>query len=69
MVDVPDARLLRDLPTAHAVALRLDARGAAHDEIADALGLSADAIPGVLDVARAKLAELSATQPQQDGDA
>lgn len=58
MVDLPDARLLRDLPTAHAVALRLVARGAAAAEIAETLGLAPEAVPGLLAIAHAKLAEL-----------
>ena len=68
MVDLPDARLLRDLPTAHAVALRLVARGAATDEIAETLGLAPDAVPGLLAIAHAKLAELALHPSVSDRD-
>lgn len=49
---------MRRLPTAHAVALRLWRRGADPSVIADALGIDADAVPGLIDVAERKLTDL-----------
>lgn len=68
MVEPLDPSILRDLPTAHAVALRLEARGAATTEIADTLGLATDAVDGLLAVAHAKLAEIAGpVTPRHDG--
>ncbi|MGH9224405.1 MAG: hypothetical protein ACRD2W_11640 [Acidimicrobiales bacterium] len=49
---------LLDLPTAHAVALRLHAAGAADDAIAEALGIPVASVAGLLRIAEAKLAAL-----------
>lgn len=53
-------RALGELPTAHAVALRLRRSGAGDDEIAGALGVPAEGVPMLLEVAEAKLAAISA---------
>jgi type III secretion system FlhB-like substrate exporter len=46
------------LPTAYAVALRLDESGVAPDVIAEGVGIAAEAVPAFLEVARGKLARL-----------
>lgn len=53
-----DEAALRQLPTAYAVALRLVREGAAPAEIARLLGVEPEAVEPLLDVARAKHAEL-----------
>lgn len=52
----PTETQLRQLPTAHAVALRLRSAGLDDGEIARALGIDADTVPTLIDVALAKLA-------------
>jgi DNA-directed RNA polymerase specialized sigma24 family protein len=49
---------LLDLPTAHAVALRLHAAGAGDEAVAQALGIPVTSVAGVLRIAEAKLAAL-----------
>jgi hypothetical protein len=49
---------LLELPTAHAVALRLYAAGAGNEAVAQALGIPMTSVPGVLRIAEAKLATL-----------
>lgn len=51
--------LYRQLPTAHAIALRLRAKGASFDDIADALGVTPEAVPALLQIARTKLGALA----------
>lgn len=48
-------RALAELPTAHAVALRMREAGRTDDEIASALGVDPVAVGPLLRVARAKL--------------
>jgi hypothetical protein len=45
---------LRKLSRAHALALRLEALGADHELIGDCVGVEAEAVGPLLDVARAK---------------
>lgn len=52
------AQALEQLPTAHALALRLEAAGRGADAIADALGVEVDTVDPLLWVARAKLARI-----------
>ncbi len=52
---------LLDLPTAYAVALRLAATDADHHVIGAALGVPAEAVGGILELARAKLAAVTGT--------
>ncbi len=49
------AEALDLLPTAYAVALRLDESGVAPAVIAEGVGISPEAVPAFLDVARGKL--------------
>lgn len=49
---------LAELPTAHAVALRLADGGADLNTIATALGVPVEAVKGLLDVAEEKLASI-----------
>ena len=51
------------LPPLHAVALRLDEAGAPHSVIADGVGISAQAVPAFLEVARDKLRRLLDDDP------
>jgi hypothetical protein len=53
-------RALRELPIAHSVALRLRAAGQTESLIADALGITVDALPSLLAIAEAKLSRLLA---------
>ena len=53
-----DEPLLRQLPLAYAVALRLDGWGAATEDIAATLGVDVDAIAALLEVGRRKLRQL-----------
>jgi DNA-directed RNA polymerase specialized sigma24 family protein len=53
---------LLDLPTAHAVALRLHAAGAADEAVAQALGIPVTSVAGLLRIAEAKLAALLAEE-------
>lgn len=46
------------LPPLHAVALRLDDAGATHAVIAEGVGISPQAVPAFLEVARGKLARI-----------
>jgi DNA-directed RNA polymerase specialized sigma24 family protein len=54
---------LAELPTSHAVALRLQRAGASDHDIAVALGVDVDAVPDMLDVARRKLEALRGSDP------
>ncbi len=64
-----DARL-RDLPVAYAVALRLAAADTDDHVIGAALGVPAEAVPGILELAHAKLAALTDdSAPDLGGDA
>jgi DNA-directed RNA polymerase specialized sigma24 family protein len=54
---------LDELPTSHAVALRLHRAGAGDREIAVALGVDVDVVPDLLDVARRKLEALRSSDP------
>jgi hypothetical protein len=57
-------RAIRELPEAHGVALRLRAAGREDAVIAEALGVPINALPSLLTVAEAKLAQLlSAPDP------
>jgi hypothetical protein len=56
-----------DLPTGHAVALRLRDAGADDDTIAKALGVPVEAVPGLLVIADGKLAAL--LDPRRRSDA
>lgn len=52
--------LIDRLPEALATALRLDDAGQDHEVIATALGIPAEGVPVLLEVARGKLARLAA---------
>lgn len=56
----PDDDILEQLPTAHAVGLRLHRTGADPEVIAVALGIDVSAVRGVIDLAERKLASLRA---------
>lgn len=56
-----DEQFLGELPTAHAVALRMRRRGADDERIAAALGIDVVQVANLLDVAQRKLAELRRT--------
>lgn len=58
-----DARTLAELPTAHAVALRLREAGAGEATIAAALGIPLEGVRALLEVAEAKLASIRAGHP------
>ena len=58
---------LLDLPTAHAVALRLHAAGAADEAVALALGIPVASVAGLLRIAEAKLAALLAAEDEVAG--
>lgn len=58
---------LLDLPTAHAVALRLHDAGAADEAVAQALGIPVRSVPGLLRIAEAKLAALLAQEGEVAG--
>jgi len=49
---------LLELPTAHAVALRLRAAGAGDNAVAQALGIPETSVGGLIRIAEAKLAAL-----------
>lgn len=53
-----DEHLLTELPTAHAVALRMQRRGADDERIAAALGINVLQVPALVNMAERKLAEL-----------
>lgn len=55
---------VHELPTAHAVALRLRRGGADDDTIARALGVDADAVPALVEIAEQKLAAIEAKRRQ-----
>jgi DNA-directed RNA polymerase specialized sigma24 family protein len=60
---------LDSLPTAYATVLRLRLAGHGTDVIAAALGVSADTVPAVVELAEAKLARLvgATSPPSSDG--
>jgi len=58
-------RALAELSTAHAVALRMRHADARDEEIATALGIPADGVTVLLELARAKLAAVLA---EESGD-
>jgi DNA-directed RNA polymerase specialized sigma24 family protein len=58
---------LLDLPTAHTVALRLHAAGAADEAVALALGIPVASVAGLLRIAEAKLAALLADEGEVAG--
>jgi predicted transcriptional regulator len=55
---VDRAEALDLLPTVYAVALRLDESGVAPAVIAEGVGITPEAVPAFLEVARGKLARL-----------
>lgn len=55
--------LLARLAVPHAVALRLERASAPAEVIAEALGIGVESVPGVLEVAHAKLAALQTGEP------
>jgi len=57
-----DEYLITELPTAHAVALRMQRSGADDERIADALGISIVQVAALLVMAELKLAELRRPQ-------
>jgi DNA-directed RNA polymerase specialized sigma24 family protein len=62
-------RAIRELPEAHGVALRLRAAGREDAVIAEALGVPISALPSLVVVAEAKLAQLlSEPDPVRDFD-
>jgi hypothetical protein len=56
--------LLRQLPTAHAIALRLQRSGQSASIIALALGIDVADVTGLLELAERKLAALSTPAPR-----
>jgi hypothetical protein len=52
---------LRLLPVAYAIAIALDDEDCDHDRIASALGVDRNSVPGLVSLARAKLAALEAS--------
>ena len=59
-MDRSSEALYRELPTVHAIALRLHDRSVAVPDIAAALDVAPEAVPTLLQVAQAKLRELAA---------
>ena len=58
-----DPRTLAELPTAHAVALRLREAGAGEATIGVALGIPMEGVRALLEVADAKLASIRTERP------
>jgi hypothetical protein len=58
--------LIRRLPLALAIGLRLHEAGAADTLIATGLGIEPEGVPPMLDLARAKLGTLQAARPNND---
>lgn len=54
---------LSSLPAVYAAALRMETAGWSHDDMSTALGIPPHAVPLLLQVAHAKLAELGVGDP------